>query len=178
ALFLSQKARSLVRRATGGPESRIQNPESKIGRWLEHLRRADQSTQRLLRHRVLLSTALAITVIIHFLAVSAVMLAARALRMEWNVAAIGDYYVYIATGNVVAAVPISFQGAGTMEAVYFLFLKQHGTFAQLLCLAIALRMIHLLWSLPGALVMLTGAYRPRHNGEPMQTGSEPGLGPA
>ncbi len=150
-LFMSKRTRSIF-----APVKR-RIPE----RWLEHVHRADKTTQRLLRHRVLLSFSLVLTIAIHGLAVTSVVMAARALRMEWNAAAIGDYYVYIPTGSVVAAVPISFQGAGTMEAVYFLFLKKHGSYAQLLCLALALRLIHLIVALPGVLVMLTGAYRPK-----------------
>ena len=52
------------------------------------------------------------------------------------------------------------QGFGTTEAVYRKFmLGSHGSLSQLLCMAMAVRAIHLAWSMLGALVALTGAYK-------------------
>lgn len=129
-------------------------------RFGEHVRRVDRAIRRLVRHVPSLSAAVLCTLLLQVLALSSFVLAAYALGMRFDGDKVFDYYACIGAGNVVAAVPISFQGLGTTEAVYRQFmLGSHGTLSQLLCMAMAIRLIHLLWALPGALVTLTGGYR-------------------
>lgn len=127
-----------------------------------HWRRAESATRRLARHKRLLFGALATTICLQVTALTSLVLAAKALHMRWDTEAVWDYYAYLAGGVVVAAVPISFQGLGTVEAYYkYAFFGTHGTLAAVLCLAMAVRAINLFWSLPGVIVTMTGAYRPR-----------------
>ena len=134
-----------------------------------HWQRAEAATRRLARHKRLVFGAVLATIMLQLTALTSLALAAKALHMKWDGDVIWDYYAYLACGVVVAAVPISFQGLGTMEAYYkYAFLGTHGTLAALLCLAMAVRAINLFWSLPGVIVTMTGAYRPRIREEDVQ----------
>ena len=74
----------------------------------------------------------------------------------------GDYFAYIGCGHVVAAIPIAPLGLGTMELAYkHFFLGDYGTLPQLLCLALWVRLLQLVWSLPGAFFTLLGAIPPQ-----------------
>jgi uncharacterized protein (TIRG00374 family) len=157
-LFVSERIRS--RLLPGGVAS-----QSAIA---EQIRRVDGAIRRLLRHKTAFMGAVVCTLVLQFLALSSFVLAAYALGMNFSAGKVFDYYACIGAGNVVAAVPISFQGLGTTEAVYRHFmLGSHGTLPQLLYMAMAVRLIHLLSALPGALVTLTGGYRlaPATSGE-------------
>lgn len=126
----------------------------------QQLRRVDAATRRLLRHIPCFGGAVLCTLMLQFLALSSFVVAAYALQMNFEDSKVFDYYACIGSGVVVAAIPISPQGLGTSEAVYRQFmLGSHGTLSQILCMAMAVRLIGLFWSLPGSLVALTGAYR-------------------
>jgi len=143
---------------------RIVNPSALLAKlpFGTHWQRAEAATRRLVHHKKLLFGALATTIALQVTALTSLALAAKALHMRWDASVIGDYYAYLASGVVIAAIPISFQGLGTMEAYYkYAFLGTHGTLAALLCLAMAVRAISLFWSLPGAVVTMTGSYRPK-----------------
>ncbi|MCH7813519.1 MAG: hypothetical protein IID40_05810, partial [Planctomycetes bacterium] len=74
-----------------------------------------------------------------------------------------DYFAITSAANIVAAIPVTPQGLGTMEATYKHFLLgSHADLSQVLCLAMGVRLLHLLWALPGILVTMTGSYRPQH----------------
>jgi uncharacterized membrane protein YbhN (UPF0104 family) len=131
--------------------------------------RAEAATRRLAHHKSLVFGALGATVLLQLIALTAMVLAAKALHMRWDPAAVWDYYTYLGTGVVIAAIPISPQGLGTMEAFYkYAFLGTHGSLAALLCLAMAVRAINLFWALPGVIVTMTGAYRPRISSKDIQ----------
>ena len=126
----------------------------------QQIRRVDAATRRLLQHISCFSGAILCTLALQFIAMCSFVLAAYALRMNFAESKVYDYYACIGTALVVAAVPISPQGLGTSEAVYRKFmLGSHGTLAQLLFMAMAVRLIQLVWALPGAIVALTGSYR-------------------
>lgn len=125
-----------------------------------HVRRVDAATRRLLRHRPLFIAVVLASLLLQLICQSSFVLAAYALQMDFSGSKVFDYYACLGTGNVVAAIPISLQGLGTTEAVYRKFmLGTHGTLSQLLCMAMAVRLIHLTWSLPGAWVALSGGYK-------------------
>ena len=44
--------------------------------------------------------------------------------------------------------------------VYSFFFKQYGSASQIVCMALAIRLLALVASLPGAVVALTGSYKP------------------
>jgi hypothetical protein len=132
--------------------------------WLplsSQLVRMHAATGRLLRHKRLLVLGLATSVALQFVAVGAVVLCAYALNMSFTGGRIWDYFAFVGAGNVVAAIPVSVLGLGTMEFAYKqFFLGDYGTLAQLLCLALWTRLLQLFWSLPGALITMVGTYRP------------------
>ena len=140
------------------------------------LQRIYGTAERLVHHPVLVLTALLLTVTLQFLAVGAGVMAARALHMDFGGTKMWDYFACISAGHVVAAVPIAPQGLGTVELTYrTFFLDSHGTLSQLLCLALCVRLILFVWSLPGALVTLLGPPRPRHL-EPLAESAAPPAG--
>jgi glycosyltransferase 2 family protein len=138
----------------------------------DHLQRAEAATRRLAHHKALVLSALLASCLLHVISISAFTLAAIALGMNDSPSAIIDYYAYFPSGMVIAAIPISFQGLGTMEAFFkSVLLGTHGNLSQILCLAMMIRLIALLWSLPGFVVTMTGSYRPRVSDEDVQLAS-------
>lgn len=121
------------------------------------------SAERLAADRARLAACVAIATVLQFIAVGAAVVLAFALGMNFSGGKTWDYFAYIGGGHMVAAIPITAQGLGTMELAYkHFFLGAYGTLAQLLCLALWIRLMNLLWALPGALVALLGAQRPRN----------------
>lgn len=126
---------------------------------IEHLKRVDAATHRMRHHKGLLLWALALTIALQGLAILSFTVAGIGLGMKPVIDA--GYFVYTAIALLVAAVPISYQGMGTMDAVLqFLFRGAYGNYSQVLFFGFAIRIIQLLWSLPGFLVPITGAHRP------------------
>jgi len=131
---------------------------------LRQARRADHATRRLLRHKRLVLGALLATVVLQFIAVSNFVLICRAVGMDFSPGRVWDYYAITATANIIAAIPVSPQGLGTVEATYKHFLLgSHANLSQVLCLAMGIRLLQLLWALPGIVVAMTGTYRPRRD---------------
>lgn len=134
---------------------------------LNQAQRADRATRRLLRHKRLVFGALGATVLLQFIAVSVFVLICYAVGMDFSPGRAWDYYAITASANIVAAVPVSPQGLGTVEATYKHFLLgSHANLSQVLCMAMGVRVVHLLWALPGILVTMTGAYKPREGTSP------------
>ena len=151
ALLVSPRVRALTARLPG--VSRLP--------MLTHFHRAEAAIRRVLQRRWILVGALLFTVTIHWLCTTSFFLGAMALGMDTGGSKWVEYFAWIATGNIVAAVPISFMGIGTMELFYGVVLKDFASVSQLVLLAMCVRLVQLFWSLPGALVTLTGAYRPK-----------------
>jgi hypothetical protein len=126
------------------------------------LERVLSSAERLVAGRGKLAACVGIATLLQFIAVGAAVMLAFALGMSFTGSKLWDYFAYIGGGHMVAAIPITAQGLGTMELAYkHFFLGTYGTLAQLLCLALWIRLMNLFWALPGALVTLFGAHRPR-----------------
>ena len=129
----------------------------------EHIKRIHGATERLIRHVPVLLLCLLLSVVLQFVAVGACVTCASALDMDFSGAKAWDYFAFIGAGQMVAAIPVSILGLGTMEFAYKqFFLGAYGTLPQLLCLALWVRLLQLFWALPGAFVTLLGAYRPRN----------------
>lgn len=149
--------------AFSGRARRRMRLESLIERlpWSDHVRRIDAATYRMRHHPRLLAAALALSVALQGLAITSFALAGVGLGMRGGLEVYPDYLCFLALGLLVAAVPISYQGLGTMDAALQIFLRGvYGNFSQVLFLGFAIRLVQLAWSLPGALVPLTGAHRP------------------
>jgi uncharacterized membrane protein YbhN (UPF0104 family) len=105
----------------------------------------------------LLLAAVGLTVVLQAAAMASFSVAAMALGMA---PAWGQYFVCLPISLVVAAIPIVPMGLGTMEAAMMaLLLAGHvGSPSQILGLALAMRMMGLIWAMPGGLVpLLRGA---------------------
>lgn len=141
--------------------------------------RVMQAATRLAQQGGLLTSCVAIASVLQFLAVGAAVMLAYALGMDFSDAKVWDYFAYIGCGLMIAAIPITAQGLGTMELAYkTFFLGTYGTLAQLLGLALWIRLMNLLWALPGALVTLFGAHRPKqvHSMEDVASQATPETG--
>jgi len=143
-------------------------PAALMRRVLDHLpgaatlNRVLGAAERLVQDRKRLAICVGIAAVLQFIAVGAAVVLAYALGMDFSGSKSWDYFAYIGGGHMIAAIPITAQGLGTMELAYkHFFLGSYGTLAQLLCLALWIRLMNLLWALPGALVFVRGAHRPR-----------------
>ena len=124
------------------------------------IRRADEAAHIIRRRPAGLAACFAITFVLQFTAIVSAYLGARALGMITD--SFIPYLVYIPLGFLVWAVPISFGGLGTMDAYYewIIVACALGSAEQAIFLAWFARLTQLIWSLPGILVLLTGAHLP------------------
>ena len=100
----------------------------------------------------MLLAAVGLTMVLQAGAMAAFSVAAVALGMEpaWQ-----QYFVCLPVALVVAAIPIVPMGAGTLEAAMIFLLAGHaGSVSQVVGLAFAMRILGLIWALPGGLVPL------------------------
>ncbi|MCH8853855.1 MAG: flippase-like domain-containing protein, partial [Planctomycetes bacterium] len=127
----------------------------------DHIKRIDAATVRMRHHKKLLLVALGMTLLLQGIAITSMIVAARGLGMEFSIDLLAGYYVYIALALLIAAIPITPQGAGTMDgALQLFFLGTYGQYSQILFLGVAMRLLQFVWSLPGFIVPITGAHRP------------------
>ncbi len=125
------------------------------------LQRIDAATLRMRDHKKLVLSAVLITIVLQFFAISSMILFGIGVGMSDGASYYPGYYVYIALALLVAAVPITWQGVGTMDGVLqIFFLGAYGSYSQILLLGLGIRLLQLFWSLPGFLVPITGAHRP------------------
>lgn len=125
---------------------------------IDKLRRIDSAILRMREHPAIVAGAFLCTFVLQGIAVGSFYLwgPAMGMRRDW-----ASYYAYIGIALLVAAVPVSPMGLGTMESALMLFLRgPFGTKSQVLFLALGIRLTMLAWALPGVLVPLTGAHRP------------------
>jgi uncharacterized protein (TIRG00374 family) len=126
----------------------------------EQLLRIGGATVAIGRHKLLAVTALALTLSLQLIAIAGAAVMGWALDMHARPL---EYFIYVAIGFMIAAIPIAPpQGLGVMEFAYVQFFTQGGlnTASQAVALALAVRLIQLVWALPGVLVPLLGAHLP------------------
>ncbi|MCG3138512.1 MAG: hypothetical protein HJJLKODD_02377 [Phycisphaerae bacterium] len=125
------------------------------------IKRIDAATTRMREHVPLLISALLITLLLQGLAIAAMTVAGIGLGMRDDSALLPGYFAYLAMALLVAAIPVSPQGFGTMDGALQIFFRGvYGNYSQVLFLGFAMRILQLIWSLPGILVPITGAHRP------------------
>jgi len=130
-------------------------------RWLpalDKLRRIDRAALRMRERPRIVVGVFGCTFALQAIAVGSFYVWGLAMGMQpdWP-----SYYAYLGVSLVVAAVPITPMGLGTMEATLMLFLRgAFGTRTQVVFLALGIRLIQLFWAMPGVLVPLTGSHRP------------------
>jgi hypothetical protein len=131
----------------------------------DHLRRIDRTARALARRPLTIVAAFALTVVLQAIAVASYCLVALALGLHNTLTDLAEHYIefyaYFATGSIVQALPGPPQGLGTVELAFKYFFAPYGSASQIVCMALAIRVVTLAASLPGLLVTLTGAYRPR-----------------
>ncbi|HWB54796.1 MAG TPA: lysylphosphatidylglycerol synthase transmembrane domain-containing protein [Tepidisphaeraceae bacterium] len=106
----------------------------------------------------LIAWALAITIPVHITVVVSAMLAGMAFRLP-----ISPLYYFVAVPVVVlvAAIPISPQGAGVMEFFAVILLQKQGaTVGQAVALTMSIRFVQIFWNLIGGIWVASGGYHP------------------
>jgi uncharacterized membrane protein YbhN (UPF0104 family) len=126
---------------------------------LDKIRRLDRAGLRMREHPRIVFATLALTATLQIVAIGSFYVwgLAMGMRPGWP-----SYYAYISVALVVAAIPITPMGLGTMEAALMAFFLPggHGTKTQVAFLALGIRLVTLVWALPGMLVPLFGLHRP------------------
>lgn len=142
----------------------------------DQIRRIDGAARTLIREKKVVLACVLITFLLQVWAIAAYFTVAVAIGMRADWSNIFDYYTCFYTGVVVQSLPGPPQGLGTVEITYRFFFDRFGSPSQIVCLAFGIRMVGLICSLPGVLVTMTGAYRPRDissNAELAQVPSRP-----
>ncbi len=129
----------------------------------EQLLRIGRATVAMRDHKSLVVSSLLLTLVLQ----TVVMISATI--MAWALGMTGTFhyfFIYVAIGFLIAALPISPpQAVGVMEYFYILFFTAGGanTASQAVALAVAVRLIQLVWAIPGVLVPLLGAHMPKQD---------------
>lgn len=129
----------------------------------QHLVRIGRATVAMRKHKALVLASLAITIALQLLVVLSAWVMSLALGM---VGGFVLYFICVPIGFLIAAIPISPpQAIGVMEAAYIQFFTPGGlnSVSQAFAFALAVRVIQLVWALPGVLVPLLGAHVPRRD---------------
>lgn len=146
----------------------------------DKIRRIDETAFSFRYHPKQSMAALVITLINHFSIITAAYLLAKSLGVgAFAGHSEGDLYLAcllsVVVGYLFAAIPISYQGIGLIEAVYYRVMVEGGwcNINQMLALTMGIRVIQMLWSLPGVIAPWMGFQRP-----PSEEGDEAGECPA
>lgn len=135
----------------------------------EKLHRVDQTMFSFRFHREQALLSLLLTIVTHFLIVTMIYCMARSLGVDPAHTGRSAWELYRAillatvVGYLFAAVPITFQGFGLLEAVFYKVLVDGhwADVSQMLTLTLSQRLIQVLWSLPGVAVPWLGFGRPK-----------------
>lgn len=124
------------------------------------LLRIGRATVAMRQHKLKVVGSLFVTLVLQSIVMVSAAIMAWALGM---VGSLAYYFIYVSIGFLIAAIPIAPpQAIGVMEYAYVKFFTLDGlnTASQALALAVAVRLIQLVWAVPGVLVPLLGAHRP------------------
>jgi uncharacterized protein (TIRG00374 family) len=126
----------------------------------EQLLRIGRATVAMRNHKNLVAASLLNTIVLQLFVLVSAYYMSRALAMQGSFAL---YFICVPIGFLIAAIPISPpQAFGVMEYAYILFFAQGGLNAKsaAVTFALAVRLIQLVWALPGVLVPILGAHLP------------------
>jgi len=133
----------------------------------DKVRRIDETIFSFRFHPYQAGTSLLVTLVSHFGIVTAGYLVGRGLGIDPKIGATAAelylaIWLAVVVGYLLAAVPISYQGFGLMEAVFIRVLVEGAwcTMNQMLALTLSIRLVQILWSLPGVIVPWLGFGRP------------------
>ncbi|RJP33696.1 MAG: UPF0104 family protein [Phycisphaerales bacterium] len=125
----------------------------------EYFRRIDRMALNCWEHRWLSAASILATIVLQMFCTGSYLLAAFALHFNiTGLRDVFDCYAFFGAGVVVASIPISVQGMGTMELAYKEMFSPYATLNAILCLAFAVRAVQLTASLPGGLLFMLGSY--------------------
>jgi uncharacterized protein (TIRG00374 family) len=130
------------------------------GRIGEQLLRVGRATVALRQRKRLLSLSFGMTFVLQSIVLISAGVMAWSLGMQGT---LGYFVIYVAVGFLLAAVPIAPPQAFGVLEYYYVYVFTRGdanTASQAVALALAVRLIQLVWSLPGVLVPLLGAHLP------------------
>jgi len=140
----------------------------------DKLQRIDDTVFNFRYHPGKTTLAVAVSIGLHLLCVVSLYCLARGLGIEPGpTRSYGDLYLAcllcFVVGYLFAAIPISFQGIGILEAVFYrvLVTGEWCSPNQMIAMTIGIRIIQIVWSLPGIAVPWLGFQRP-----PGQTAEE------
>lgn len=133
----------------------------------DKLRRIDETTFSFRWHPWATTASLLVTLVNHALIIVSVYCLARGLGIEARAGRTESELLLASllcttVGFLFAAIPISFQGFGLFEAVFYRVLVEGGwsTPSQMLALTVGVRLLQIVWSLPGIVVPWLGFARP------------------
>ncbi|HUN80593.1 MAG TPA: lysylphosphatidylglycerol synthase transmembrane domain-containing protein [Phycisphaerae bacterium] len=133
----------------------------------DKIKRIDQTTFSFRRHRGQAILSLAITLVAHFLFVGSIFCMARSFGIQpHGEQTESELFLAVLLASVVgylfAAIPITIQGFGLLEAVFIRVLVNGGwcNESQMLALTLSARLIQMIWSMPGVIVPWLGFSRP------------------
>lgn len=138
----------------------------------QHIQRFDAAARTLVRRWRILGGAVALTILLQWLALGAYFIVAVAMNLQADSRNIIEYYAYFYAGTLVQALPGPPQGLGTVELTYRYFFEPFGSPSQIVFMALAIRVVVLICALPGLLVTMTGGYRPKAIDELMAPADE------
>ena len=141
----------------------------------DQLLRVGRATVEMRRHKTLIGLSLLNTIALQFIVMVSAFVMSRALDMDGKFSL---YLIYVPFGFLISAIPISPpQAFGVMEWAYIGFFVGSGldnAVSQAVAFALAVRVIQLVWALPGVLVPLLGAHLPNAaEREALETLDEP-----
>lgn len=127
----------------------------------EQIVRVGRATVAMRQHKPLVLLAFLMTIVLQAIVMISAGVMAWALGVRGHMS---DFFIYCSIGFLIAAVPISPpQAIGVMEAAYvqfFTLVDPANDPSRAVALALAVRLIQLVWALPGVLVPLLGAHMP------------------
>ena len=124
------------------------------------LLRIGRATVKIREHKGLIVYSLMITVVLQMFVLLSAYFMARALGMEGPFQL---YFICVPIGFLIGAIPISPpQAFGVMEAAYVMFFARDNLNPEsaAVTFALSVRVIQLVWAIPGVLVPLLGAHTP------------------
>ncbi len=128
----------------------------------DHLLRIGRTAIAMRGHKSLVLMCLGVTIVLQLIVMISAYEMAQAIGMGGD---LSYYLIFVPIGFLIAAVPINPpQGFGVMESAYLMFFSSenfyYATNQQAFAFALAVRLIALIWALPGVLVPLLGAHLP------------------
>ncbi len=125
------------------------------------LQRIDAAARTLAGRRMMVVSAILLTIGLQGLAVVSYCVVALGLTLAIDFNNVLECVAYFYTGVVIQALPGPPQGLGTVELAYRYFFAFIGSPSQIVCMALIIRVVVLICALPGLLVTMTGSYRPK-----------------